>query len=401
MNARFWRALPALAVFVIAACQPQAGAGPDGGGAVAAAASSGGRAYAPKGTKNASVVIRPEGEVIIAAVDGDPVMRGDTGTIVTAKASGDEFDRLLLTPGSHMLSLSMLGAGGNMADVSVEAEAGEYVFTVLEAGSGGQRARVLAVIEGGTDGRIIASSTPALVGRTRAEAQQLLAASPEERRRILSADEPGGAKRGAQAKAYFNQGRQYLQQGQFKNALGAFDGAIDAAPDFATAHVFRAITLMNLKRADDALQAFDRSIAIAAKARGEQDEWLAWPYFEKGKALMAVGQLDDAEAALGRSIALKPTSSSYAARANLYFVLGRAERQQGHKEKAQALFEKTRSDADAGLALADDDVALWSIKSGAHFGLGNGEEACRAAEKACEFGNCSIVQQYKQCKGGS
>lgn len=400
MNARFWRAVPALAVFVIAACQPQAGAGPDSGG-IAAANPSTGRAYTPKGTENASVVIRPEGDVIIAAVDGNPVMRGKTGTIVTANASGDEFDRLVVPPGSYMLTLSMLGAGGNMADVSVEADAGDYVFTVLEAVSGGQRARVLAVIQGGADGRIVSSSTPALVGRTRAEAERLLAASPEERRQILAADKPGGTQRTEQAKAYFNQGRQYLQQGQFDNALKAFDGAIAAAPDFSAAYVVRGIALMNLKQADEALKAFDKGIEIAAKARGRNDDWLAWPYFEKGKALMAMGRLDQAEGALGRSIALKPTASSYAARANIYFVLGRAQRQQGHEEQAQALFEKTRRDADAGLAIADDDVALWSIKSGAHFGLGNGEEACHAAEKACEFGNCSIMKQYKECKGGS
>lgn len=401
MNAAFWRALPALAVFVIAACQPQAGAGPDSGGVAATAGPSTGRAYAPKGTENATVVIRPEGDVIIAAVDGDPVMRGDKGTVVTANASGDEFDRLALPPGSYMLTLSMLGAGGQMADVSVEAAAGDYVFTVLEAESGGQRARVLAVIQGGTDGRIIAASTPALVGRSRAEAERLLAASPEERRQILAVEKPGGAQRAEQAKAYFNQGRQYLQQGQFENALRAFDGAVAAAPDFSPAHVFRGVALMNLKRADNALTAFDKAIDTAVKASGENDEWLAWPYFEKGKALLAVGRLDEAEAALGRSIALKPTAASYAARANLYFVLGRAQRQQGKEDQAQALFEKTRQDADAGLALADDDVALWSIKSGAHFGLGNGEEACHAAAKACEFGNCSIMKEYKQCKGGS
>lgn len=359
MHPRLWRAaLPALAALAIVACQPQAGAGPDDG-AGPAAATSAARAFAPAGMDDATVVIRPEGDVIVVAVDGTPVMRGDKGTVVTAAATGDEFDRVHLKPGRHMLTLGMLGSGSNLVDVAVEAKPGDYIFTVLEAVSAGRPLRVLAVIEGGSDGRVIAASTPALVGRTRAEAQRLLAATPEERQRILATEKPGGEQRAEQARAYFNQGRQYLQQGQMENALRAFDGAVGAAPDFVPAHTLRGIVLMNLRR------------------------------------------FDEAEAALNRSISLKPGPQSYAARANLYFFLGRMKQQQGDAGQARALFERTRQDADAGLALAGGDVALWSIKSGAHFGLGDGKEGCRAAEKACEFGNCSIIEEYKQCKDGS
>lgn len=398
----FWRAALAAAALAIAGCQTQAGAGPDSGPpAQAAPGKSSGRVYAPQGTDGATVSIRPEGDIVIAAVNGDPVMRGDRGTVVTAGAAGDEFAGLRLPPGNHILSLSMLGTGGDMVDVSVNADTGEYVFAVLEAVSGGQPQRVLAVIQGGSDGRIIASSAPALVGRTRTEALRLLAASPEERRQILAAEKPGGTNRAEQAKAYFSQGQQYLQQGQQRNALRAFDGAIEADPGFAAAHVFRGIVLTTMKRAEEALAAFDAAIAAGEQGGGESEMWLAWPYFEKGKVLMAVGRLDEAETALDRSIALKPAAPGYAARANLYFVLGQTQRQQGNEDRARDFFEKTRRDADAGLALADDDVTLWSIKSGAHFGLGDGAAACRAAEKACEFGNCSIVKQYKQCQGGS
>lgn len=392
--------LTAFCALAVLACQPQAGDGSDDAAARAASTSES-PAYAPMGTEGASVVIRPEGDILIAAVDGEPVIRNEKGTVVTANAAGDEFNRLLLPPGSYVLTLGMVGGGGEMVDVSVDANGGDYIFAALRAVDAGRTVPVLAVIEGGPDGKIIASAAPALVGRSRAEAEKLLAASPEERQRMLSSEPASGEQRSERAKAYFEQGQQYLRQGQQENALIAFDGAIAAAPEFAPAYLLRGIALLNLQRPEEAVATFDRSIAIAEEKEGAQSEWLAGPFYYKGTALMAIGQMDRAEAALDRSLALKPTPPGYAARANLFFAEGRAMSRQGDEGKARALFERSRKDADAGLALQTDNVALWSIKSGAHFGLGHGEQGCRAAKKACEFGNCTIMEKYPQCEEGS
>lgn len=389
--------LAAIFLSGLTACQDNAG--PDVPKADAAAPESPG-GYAPAGSDGATVVIIPEGEVLIAAVDGKQVTRNGTDTVVGADAPEAGYSRLLLLPGSHTVTLTEAGGQGTI-DISLTAEAGSYVFSVLEVQSGETAARALTVIEDGRDGRIVAASAPVLVGMSRADAETFMAAPPEEQQKIVAAAKPAAEDRAAQVKAQFAAAQKLFEAEQYADALAAFDETLRIAPGLDAAHAYRGLTLLRLKRPRDALDAFDQAIALGRQNRGAASEWLSRPLYNRGLVLLAGGETAAAKAALDESIELKPTPGALLARANLSFKQGEALGQQGDWDAAEPYFLDAQADAVAGIALAPRNAGLWSTRSASQIMLNQHEEACASARKACELGNCTIVEQFPQCKAGS
>lgn len=353
--------------------------------------------YAPMGADGATVTIIPEGEVLIAAVDGKRVTRDGVGTMVGADSAVAEYNRLLLPPGNHTLTLVEAGGRG-LLDMSLTAGAGAYIFAVLQVQSGETAARALTVIEDGKNGRIVASSAPSLVGMSRAGAEALMAATPEEQRKIVAAQKPPVDNRTAQAKARFAAAQKLLKEGRYADALTTFDETLRIAPGLDSAHVFRGLTLLRLNRPREALGAFDRAIMLGRQNRGGASEWLSWPLYNKGLALLARGEAIAAKTALDESIRLKPTPGALLARGNLSFTQGQVLGQKGDWNAAEPYFLAAKADADAGIALAPRNAGLWSTRSASQIMLNQPQEACVAARKACEFGNCAILKQVPQCK---
>jgi tetratricopeptide (TPR) repeat protein len=389
--------LAALFVSALTACQDDAG--PDAPKAEAAAPETAG-GYAPSGSDGATVIIVPEGEVLIAAVNGMRVTRDGADTMVGAEAPEAGYSRLLLPPGSHTVTLAEAGGTG-LIDISLTAEAGRYVFAVLEVQSGETVARALTVIAGNRDGRIIAASAPVLVGMSRAGAESFMAAPPEEQQKIVAAEQPPADDRAAQAKAQFARAQELFEAERFADALAAFDETLRIAPGLDSAHVLRGLTLLRLNRPRDASDAFDQAIALGRQNRGTASAWLSWPLYNKALVLLAGGETAAAKIALDESIELKPTPGALLARANLSFTQGEALGGQGDWQAAEPYFLDAQADATAGIALAPRNAALWSTRSASHIMLNQHQEACIAARKACELGNCTIVEQFPQCKAGS
>lgn len=389
--------LAALLLSGLAACQDNAG--PDSPKAAAATPETAG-SYAPDGADGATVVINPQGEILITAVNGKPVTRDGADTAVGADGSEAGYRRLLLPPGSHTVTLAEAGGSG-VIDMTLTAEAGRYAFAVLEVQSGETTGRALTIIDGGGDGRVVAASAPVLVGMSRAEAEDFMAAPPEDQRKAVAAKESRAEDKEAQIKARFAQAQELLEAKRYADALAAFDDVLRMAPGLDSAHVFRGLTLMRLNRPQDALESFDRGIALGRQNRGGANVWLSWPLYNRGVALLVGGESAAAKAALDESIELNPTPGALLARANLSFMQGEALGQTGDWDAAQPYFLDAQADTVAGIALAPRDAALWSIRSASHIMLNQHEDACSAARKACEFGNCSIVEQFPQCKAGS
>jgi len=391
-------ALAALFLFGLTACQ--GGAGPDAPKADAAVPQTASD-YAPSGKDGATVVIIPEGKVLIAAVDGKSVTRNGADAMVGPEAVEKAgYNRLLLPPGSHTVTLTEAGGQGQI-ELSLTAKAGTYVFAVLEARSGETVARALAVIEGGGDGRVVAASAPVLVGMSRAGAESFMAAPPEEQQKIVAAEQPPAEDGAARAKAQFAAAQELFEAKRYAAALTAFDETLRIAPDFDNAHVFRGLTLLRLNRPREALDAFDQAIALGRQNRGAANAWLSWPLYNRGLALLAGGESAAAKTALDESIKLKPTPAALLARANLSYAQGEALGQKGDWDAAEPYFLDTQADAVAGIALAPRNAALWSVKSASHIMLNQHQEACAAARKACEFGNCTIIEQFPQCRTGA
>lgn len=389
-------ALTAILVAGLTACQTPGSPGTQKSDAAHEAAGD----YAPMGTDGATVVIMPEGEVMIAAVDGQPVTRNGADAVVSANAPGAGFSRLLLPPGSHTVTLAESGGAG-LIDMSLTAGAGNYVFAVLEVSSGETVSRALTVIKDGRDGLVVASSAPVLVGMSRAEAEAFMAASPEQRRKTLAAEEPPAEDRAALAKSRFATARKLFEAQRDTDALAAFDETLRIAPALDSAHVFRGLTLLRLGRPQEALDAFDRAITLGRQARGDASPWLSWPLYNRGLALLATGDAPRAKAALDESITLKPSPGALLARANLLFTQGQSLGRNGDWNAAEPYFLGAKADAIAGIALAPGNAGLWSTRSASEIMLNQHEDACIAARKACELGNCAVIEQVPQCRTGS
>jgi Tfp pilus assembly protein PilF len=387
----------AIGIVSLAACQDNAG--PDAPKSEAAVPDAAGD-YAPDGADGATVVIIPEGKVLIVGVGGEPVALDGADTAVGADVPGAAYNRLLLPPGGHTVTLAEAGGGGRI-DMSLTAGTGTYVMAVLEVQSGDNTARALAVLEGGRDGRIVAASAPVLAGMSRANAEAFMAASPEEKRKILAANASAAEDRTAQVKAQFASARELFEARRYNDALAAFDETLRLAPNLDSAHVFRGLTLLPLERPRDALASFDKAIALGRQNRGVANVWLSWPLYNRGLALMASGDTAAAKTALDESIGLKATPRALLARANLAFAQGEALGKKDDWDAAEPYFLAALADAVAGIDLAPRNAALWTTRSASQIMLNRNEQGCAAARTACELGDCTIVEQVPQCKAGS
>ena len=115
--------------------------------------------------------------------------------------------------------------------------------------------------------------------------------------------------RPGQARAHNLVGQALHRQGQIKDALAAFDSALECDVDFADAYANRANMLSALGRHAEALSSFDRAVALKP---GEAAEWL-----NRGATLRAMGRLDEA---LRCDIKF---ADAYGHRANMLSELGR------------------------------------------------------------------------------
>src|SRR5207253_293462 len=90
-------------------------------------------------------------------------------------------------------------------------------------------------------------------------------------------------------------------------ALDAFDQALKINPDYGPVQRLRGAALLDLKRYDDAIRAFDQSILQTSKPEPAL-------YQERGLARAKLGEYRLAIEDYSRALALKPDSYTYAAR---------------------------------------------------------------------------------------
>jgi tetratricopeptide (TPR) repeat protein len=204
----------------------------------------------------------------------------------------------------------------------------------------------------------------------------------------------------ARVKADFEAGLKAFQAERYGEALESLNDALAIAPKFDSALVLRGVVLARLKKPKVALESLDEGIAVARENRGPDSDWLNWPYLEKGLILISMRQFKPGYEALSESIRVKPTPKALIARANMDFARGRALGDKGNWDAAEPYFRHAQADADKGIEMAPQSAPFWSIKAGTHIMLNEHEQACSAMRKACEFGNCSILEQNPQCKPG-
>ncbi len=399
--------LAAMFLSGLAACQDNAG--PDAPKAEAAAPETAGDpttatpsgqsipegAFAPQGLEGASVVVRTAGRAEITAVDGH-------AATVSQSAANRDYDRILLPPGEHIVHVGNIDAPQGVS-LGFTGSAGDYYAVLLTYIAKGETYWAPVIVGGSPQGRIVADQNGLLVGKSPAEAAAILTVKANETRQPERAE--GGQNedleaKTAQAKANLAKGTKLFQEKNFEAALAAFDAALEIAPGFDVALVMRGMTLARLKQPNAAIKSLDRAIESGRSTRGVDAEWLHWPYFEIGAILTNAGKPDLALDALGESIRLKPTVKALGIRASIYFKQGEALGKKNDWDGARPFFQKAQADAVKGIGLQPEAVRLWAIKTGTHVALNEHEQACQSMRQACELGDCSIIEQYPQCKPG-
>lgn len=359
-----------------------------------------GRPYYPFGETGATVILRPVGEAFISLVNGKIDKSGDKPIPVVEGISSGYYDRVAMPPGKVSVRVGSVSATTE-AEIGFDAVAGNYVVQALVYTQDGNPMWTPVVIRGDASGPIVAARGEVIVGLTTDKAIRLLGASAQNVEKVLSeVQETQKDKLIERANAHFAAGRKLLQQKRFEEALKEFATAIEIAPGFDSAHIFQGMALIRLSRPAEALTSFDKAIEAALKRRGAKSEWLALPHYRKAMALLELDRVDEALTELDESIRLKPGASALAARGNTYFVQGQLKSRAGDQQAARQLFLAAGADVDRGISMSGKNRQLWSMKSGVHFMLGETPQACEAARRACELGNCGIVEDFPECKKG-
>lgn len=353
--------------------------------------------YAPGGLDGATVTVKPVGKALISAIAGYPVR-------IHEGASPGEYRQAVLKPGNYILRMGNIDASQGL-NLEFRGEPGSYYALALTYSVAGSLFWTPVIVSGAPNGPIVADKDGLLVGKSQAEAARLLtasanqpAATPEAADGKAAEEEKNRQAAEARAKALFEKAVKAFEANKMEDALQALDEALMIAPNFDSALVLRGATLGRLKKPKSALESLDKAIRIGRNTRGENDEWLSWPYMEKGLILVAARMWDLAGEAFSDSIRAKPTVKALLARANLYFARGQALGKKDDWDGAAPFFKRAQADAEKGIEIEPKSKALWSIKTGTHIMLNEHEQACSAMRKACELGNCSILEQYPQCK---
>lgn len=385
MNGRFtWVAAALGAVLVLSGCQT---GGTGTGGETRIETPAAGDVYAPKGLDGASVAITPVGRARIGVIDGQPAP-------ISAGAAG-EYRSAKLLPGDHVLHVGTSSVPQGM-NLSLPAEAGRYYAQIVTYVAGGEKYWTPVIVSGAPDGPIVADKDGLLIGKTPAEASKLLAAAAA---KPAAADDKQAA--AARAQALFDKATESLKANRVQEALKALDEALAIVPAFDSALALRGSVLARLKRPAEGLESLDEAIRVGGNARGRDDEWMHWPWLEKGLVLMAQRKPRQALAAFDESIRVKATDRALAARADLRFALGDALGKKNDWNGAEPYFKGAQADAEAALAMRPKSVKLWSLKAATHIMLNEHAQACTAIRQACELGDCSLLEQFPQCKPGS
>jgi len=169
-----------------------------------------------------------------------------------------------------------------------------------------------------------------------------------------------------------SEGNALYSQGQYDEALQAFDKAIEIGPQYSPAWHGKGWTLENLGRYEEALQAFDKAIEI------DPQYTLAWD--GKGWALNSLGRFEEALQAFDKAIEISPQyGDAWYGKGWVILVQGLENKSmRGQYNEAVIAFDKA-------IEIDPQNAYYWYGKGGTLNGLGRFEEALQAFDKAIEI----------------
>ncbi len=188
------------------------------------------------------------------------------------------------------------------------------------------------------------------------------------------------------AYAFFKKANALHNLKQYDEAINAYNKAIAIDPEFAPALYYKGRVLLDLKRYDEAIASFDKAIAIkpsydAALSEKEHTLWLrdhshgkepsdrAIAFLNKGIALYDLKQYDEAINAYNKAIAIDPEY------ANNFYNKGLALYKSGRYDEAITTLNKA-------IAINSNEFDNFYSKGLALYQLGRYDEAITTLNKA-------------------
>ena len=173
------------------------------------------------------------------------------------------------------------------------------------------------------------------------------------------------------AEAYLNRGAAYGGLGNYRQALEDYSRAIKIKPDYAKAYSNRGAAYSGLGNYEQAIEDYGRAIKVKPG--------YAEAYNNRGNAYCRLGNYGQALEDLNKAIEIKP------AYAEAYYNRGAAYKGLGHYKQAIE---------DYGRAIESKPGYTEAyLKRGlVYLNQGDKISGCRDARKACELGNCKLLE---------
>jgi len=174
---------------------------------------------------------------------------------------------------------------------------------------------------------------------------------------------------------YNNRGNAYTRLGKYQQAFEDYNKAISLKQDYADAYYSRGVTYDKLGQYQQAFDDYNKAINL------KQD--YADAYNGRGAIYLKIGQFQQAIEDFNRAIRLNPADiiRVYNNRGILYFNLGQ--------------HQLAINDFSKAISLKEDYANAYNNRALVYFNQQNIFSGCSDAQKACELGNCKILEAAK------
>jgi tetratricopeptide (TPR) repeat protein len=160
---------------------------------------------------------------------------------------------------------------------------------------------------------------------------------------------------------YCIMGNDYLDKGEFSNALGSFTYALQQNPNNTIALNGEGIALSRLGREDDAIQFYDKVLALNPNSEQALNN--------KGLSLAHLGRFEESLQAIDKLLSINPNNlEGLATKSSIQYNLGRYQESLQTSEKA--------------LSINPNRAVFWIAKGNALSGLKRYNEAIESFDKA-------------------
>jgi tetratricopeptide (TPR) repeat protein len=181
------------------------------------------------------------------------------------------------------------------------------------------------------------------------------------------------------ANEWFEEGRAFLNQSNYDDAILAFDKAIKLEPQYIDAWKGKGSAYLRQEEYAEAVKAFDKAI--------ELDPQLPLVWSNKGYALLRLGRYDEALQAYDKAIELDPEyGGGWDGKGHVLCYQGKYDGAIQAYDKAIELYLLAKEESLAANA--------WNSKGVAFSGLGRNDEAIKAYGEAIKLDPQALVSWY-------